>query len=71
VAKARIRELAATRVWVTGISRDLDVDDRNGWLSVLKAEAKARRLPYGMAGLRIEVWHPRRGWVEHSDPGAK
>jgi hypothetical protein len=70
VAEARIRELTTTRVWARGIRRDLDVDDRNGWLSVLVAEAKARRLPYPPSKLRIEVWD-RRKRAEHSDPGLK
>jgi hypothetical protein len=70
VAEARIRELATTRVWARGITRDLEVDDRHGWLSVLAAEAKARRIPYPPGQLRIEVWD-RRKRAEHSDPGLK
>lgn len=70
MAEARIKELATTRVWARGITRDLDVDDRHGWLSVLRSEAKARRLPYPPGKLRIEVWD-RRGRAEHSDPDMK
>lgn len=70
MAEARIRELATTRVWARGIRRDLEVDDRNGWLSVLSTETKARRLPYPPSKLRIEVWDGRKR-AEHSDPGLK
>lgn len=69
MAKARIRELRTTRIAVRQIERDFDPADRASWLLVLQQEVKARRLPLGPGGYRIQVWTPK--WAEHSDPSLR